>query len=143
MNLDGDDIRTFDYQRRINVLIEKGRGLIRAAYDLAGECAKGDLAFGHVASKNFDTIQIDDRAVVAEQPHTQLCHSRGIVYRERSSEIGRDVFVGTGWTEAHHGGFIAVTVTELSLARGPGAVAKTARTPIRALIRPLIHIFPN
>jgi len=141
-----------DFHRKkisANGKISRGNGRrIESAFVGAanvGRCAGPitDRAAGHVAAKDFTTIEINHRAIVAEEQNPDIRVERRVRHIESVAKIGGDIFIGRNRAVADHGGFAAIAVAELGSIRRPEGVIEAGIAPRRTLIGAVIEVFPN
>ena len=117
--------------------------LLRCAHGLIGECAAADGALGEILAQHLGSVHVHDHTIVAVDAHGIAGESRWIGDRDRLAEIGGHVLGGGVRTVADHGGFIAVSIPQLSRACWPCGIVERVRPPGGALVGPVVEVFPS
>src|SRR6185503_17585418 len=78
----------------------------------------------HVYAPDFDTIQINNCAIIAHELECHRVECGSIGDTESAAKVCRDELVVRVRTEADRRRFIAVTVTQLRWTRRPGRVVE-------------------
>ena len=149
MDLHGDDIRAGDEQvRRMEGFVKNG--LARAAHAGGGERGGVHRTRWHIVAAELRAIEIDDRAVVAQQPHAHCDEIRRVRHGEARPEIGRDVADGIRRVVTRRRvvlddrGLIEVAVAEFRGAGFPHSIVEGGLLPARgALVGAVVEIPPG
>ena len=102
-----------------------------------------DGARRHVAAKHLDAVQVDDRAVVAQQAQRQSREAARVRDHERVAKIAGDELVGGGRTVADDGRLVAVAVAELRRPHLPAGVSEARSPPRRPLVAAVVLVTPD
>src|SRR5205085_2682741 len=99
-------------------------GFIRASDGRGGEGGRGDRAGGHVVAIDLFAVEVNDGAVVANEPQRERGNGGRVGDAEALAEVGGDeLVVGVG-SVGDDGGFVAVAVAELGGAGFPGGIVE-------------------
>ncbi len=111
-----------------------------------GRCRPGtiiDRSGRHVAARDFLPVQINDRAIIAQQAELQGAEDRWIRDGEMMAKVGRQVTGGGRWAKADRGHFSVAAITQPRRAARPAAVVESWRGPGCALVRAVVEITPD
>ena len=138
---DRQHVRALSNQVRIDREGEKAI-LVRAADRLRGPRLAVDFALRQIAADDLLPVEIDHRAVVAEQVQGGAGQIAG--HLERVPKIRRDEAIAAR-SAADNGRLLAlaVSIAQLGGARRPQHVGKRRLAPNAALVGTVVEIFPN
>ena len=142
VNFHREYVRALDEHRVVDVRREPSH-FIRVVNRTEGRCAGIHRAGTHVGAGHFDSVEIDNSAVVAHQAKLQVGDGSRVGRDKRFAEVRGDDPRAVGPVGANDGCFVAITVAELRAANTPGTVCEIIGAPFWSGRRAVIQVAPR